>query len=231
MDRIVHGTGSAKPFVLEDVQAKAKEILEEARRKAVSEFERILQTAREDAERLKKEADRVGREAGQRQGYEEGFAKGREAALAQVAQAWEKAASAAKAAVEGVQGLARDATVAAQEQVVRVALALAAAVVKRQVEIDPKVFEGNLKAALALCAEAARLRVHLHPDDLRTLQSGMEAFRPLLPASAEVEWVADASVGRGGALVRHEAGDLDARIASLLAEIERTALSAPGGKA
>jgi flagellar assembly protein FliH len=77
-------------------------------------------------------------------------------------------------------------------------LALAAArnIVQREIEIDPTILRDLVVRGLAAIKPDSPIEVRLHPTDL-------EAVQPLLDessrsADAEVHWVADPALERGG---------------------------------
>ncbi len=76
-----------------------------------------------------------------------------------------------------------------------------------------------LRAQLAQAAERLRSRqlvaIHMHPDDLATLQRG-QGPAPGLPGGTEVQWVASSEVALGGCVLQSPEGGLDARFESQL---------------
>jgi len=80
---------------------------------------------------------------------------------------------------------------------------------------DHVVTANGLRAQLLQSVRAMRGRrlvaVHLHPDDLATLQREPDAAADLL-ANEAIEWVADAEMTLGGCIVRSPEGGLDARL-------------------
>jgi flagellar assembly protein FliH len=80
---------------------------------------------------------------------------------------------------------------------------------------DHVVTANGLRAQLLQSVRAMRGRrlvaVHLHPDDLATLEREPDAAADLL-ANEAIEWVADAEMTLGGCIVRSPEGGLDARL-------------------
>ncbi|MEK7468286.1 MAG: FliH/SctL family protein [Planctomycetota bacterium] len=225
-------TGSSpSPFQIRDLEAEASAQIEEARKKA----DAIIRGAKEEATRIVKLADAEraaalerGVAAGREQGIEKGRAESRLAALAD-AQGRLSPGEARVASLLGQLGPAledavRRATTDAEAGVIKLALAIARTVVKREVALDESIVRGNVAAAIALAARRGGLEIRVHPAD-RVL---MDQFAPELAERFDglevVRVVEDEAVGRGGAKVSWAEGSSDAGIAEQLAQIERLLL-------
>jgi flagellar assembly protein FliH len=97
----------------------------------------------------------------------------------------------------------------ADAQLVAAALALAEAVVGRELSHAPHAARAALGRALSEPDAAAVVAVRLHPDDLALVADSVDASR--------VDLVADAGLERGDAVAVYPDGELDARIGSALA--------------
>lgn len=105
----------------------------------------------------------------------------------------------------------------AEREVVRLAVAIARRVVRRELTIDPKAVAGLAKAALEQLADEERIRVRVHPAD-------EAAVRRLLAQAGRadsIEVSGDAALERGSAVFETARGNLDASAETQLAEIER----------
>ena len=104
----------------------------------------------------------------------------------------------------------------AEEDLVRLAVAIARRVVRRELTVDPQTITGLVKAALEQLAagETARLRVHpAHEAIVRTFLA--DGGRAAISVSS------DAALAPGGAIFETARGNLDASAETQLAEIER----------
>ncbi len=234
MSNILRGPAPVSPFILEDVEARAREILEDARRAAKAEADALLARARAEADRVRAEAEGQGRasgtSAGEAEGRAKGEAEGRAAALAAIAPAWETARQALEEAARQVGSRVAAVTEQADEKVLQLAWRIGQVLLKKELSTDPAAFRGNLAAALKAAARTGRFRVRLNPEDLATLETGFEEFKPLLPSGEAFDWVADETIAKGGVAVETAAGDVDATIATQLAQIEQAVLGRSGGK-
>src|SRR5437660_1067285 len=157
---------------LRDIEAEARATVDQAQREA----SRIVADARE-------RAGEIGAGA-MSEGWSHGFAQGREEARRQ---AIDQHAEEIRLAVEAL--LRAAATIelsraelenAALAEVVRLALAVAARITRRQGIVDPGVLAANLREAVKLIVRREGLHVAIHPSQRATLN---EALAPL-----ELEW-------------------------------------------
>lgn len=219
------------PFHVRNLDEEAKSHVEEARAKA----DAIVRAAKEEAARIVAAAEEEKAAAVARaeaQGREAGVEKGRaESRLAALAEAQGRLAPGATRVGELLDRLGPAladaigrATADAEAGVIRLALAIAKAVVKREVRLDEGLVRGNVLAAVALAARRGGLEIRVHPAD-RVL---MDQFVPELAARFEglevAKVVEDESVGRGGARVAWAEGSADAGIAAQLEQIEKQLL-------
>ncbi len=105
----------------------------------------------------------------------------------------------------------------AERDLVKLALEVARKVVHREVATDPDIVLTLARVALERLHPRAVAKVRLHPEDLEYVT----ARRHQLSNTSALEFVADASVGRGGCMIQSEHGDIDARIEEQFASIER----------
>jgi len=105
----------------------------------------------------------------------------------------------------------------AESDLVRLAVAIARRVVRRELTIDPQAISGLVKAALEQISAGERIRVRVHPQDEGTVRS----FLVAAGRAASIEVAGDAALERGSAILETERGNLDASAETQLAEIER----------
>jgi flagellar assembly protein FliH len=107
-----------------------------------------------------------------------------------------------------------------ESQAVRLAVAIAQRVIRRELDRAPDIQAGYIREALELAAGSQQVRVRVHPDDLQALgrPAGQWVEQALARASAEL--VGDPSVSHGGCVVETQHGQIDQRIETQLARIE-----------
>src|SRR6266850_4019760 len=100
---------------------------------------------------------------------------------------------------------------------VRLSVAIARRVLRRELTVDPSAIEGLVGAALQRLQSQETCRVKMHPDYITALSAAIER----MGMSAKVEVVADPAQEPGAAVFEMPRGNLDASIDSQLREIER----------
>jgi flagellar assembly protein FliH len=166
--------------------------------KRIAELEQLLETRTREA-----------REAGLREGEAASQAGAQEeirAALDRVAQSI--------AEIDQYQSRLRRQT---EMDAVRLSVAIARRVLRRELTVDPAAIEGLVGAALERLQSQESSRVRLHPDHVPALRVALER----LGMSAKVEIIADPAQEPGAAIFQMQRGNLDASMDSQLKEIER----------
>jgi len=100
---------------------------------------------------------------------------------------------------------------------VRLSIAIARRVLRREVTLDPAAIEGLVRAALEKLQSQERCRVRMHPNYVPVLRSEIDR----LGMSAKVEVIVDPAQEPGAAVFEMARGNLDASIDTQLREIER----------
>jgi flagellar assembly protein FliH len=119
--------------------------------------------------------------------------------------------------IEDIAGLRRKLRREAEEDLVRLSVAIARRVIHRELSADPGAILGVVKAALDKIDARELLRIRVNPLDARLVT---EAIRERnIPDQVEVS--SDTSLERGGLILETPRGALDASVESQLREIER----------
>lgn len=171
------------------------------------------------AQRLERQLDDA-----RRQGFAEGEAAARAASRREVEEAARQMALAARNAVAERARLRAE----AERDVVRIALAIAHKILRREVRIDPHVGLGLVKAALEAVGAREMRVVRTHPALAQPLAAGLAQ----LGAPENVQVVADPSLEPGGLLVETSRGEVDASLETQFEEISSGLLQAvsPGAR-
>jgi flagellar assembly protein FliH len=146
-------------------------------------------------------------------GFREGEASGRARGAAEVQPAIEKLVRAAADLAQMRPRLRKE----AEGDTVKLALAIARRILRRELAVDPEALHGVLMAALERLQGQEISRVRVHPSQaaqVKALLANATAGRP-------VEIVADASRSVGDAIFETDRGNLDASVETQLQEIER----------
>ncbi|MEO1128905.1 MAG: FliH/SctL family protein [Planctomycetota bacterium] len=197
---------------LGDLRREAERLEARAREQASA----ILDEARAERERIIEGADAQGHT----EGHERGLAEGREAGLAegrtQGIQSMEELLTRLSAQWEGALGgflEQREQILSdARMDVLRLATLIASRVTKRVIEIDPKVAEAQLEAALRLVLQPTRLLITVHPEDHVLIAEVLPTLVQRFGNDLHTQVHEDASLERGSCVLRTDRGEVDASI-------------------
>jgi len=144
--------------------------------------------------------------------YAEGLEAGRRDALAAAAGGVEAFAAAAadarRAGAERAERLERDA--------VELALSLAERIVGGAIAVQPELVLEAVRTALRSVVERERVTVLVNPADLPLVSEAVGGLQRELGGIEHLDVQAERRVGAGGAIVRHAAGEVDARVETKL---------------
>ncbi len=104
----------------------------------------------------------------------------------------------------------------AERELVALALAIARRILRREVTIESSIVLAVVKACLEDLRNAEIYRLRLHPQDVQPVASLFQQQH-----RGQIELIPDTGVTRGGAVFETSQGQLDARLETQLAEIER----------
>jgi flagellar assembly protein FliH len=146
-------------------------------------------------------------------GVREGEAAGRSRAAAEMQPVLERMAR----TVEELAGLRPRLRREAEADMVKLAVAIARRVIRRELAVDPEALHGLVLGALEKLQAQEISRVRVHPSQTAAV-AGLLRERP---GGTAVEVVADGSGDPGAAVFETVRGNLDASVESQLGEIER----------
>lgn len=172
-----------------------------------------------EVERLRHRIAELERDAKSREqrAWSEGHQKGEADAIAREGAKVESAVTRlANAAVE-VGAARKKLRREAEEDCVKLAVAVARRVLRRELAIDPEALLGIIKAALARLEGREVDRLRLHPDDAELVEGAVKA----MPGRSSLQIVADAALESGACILETSRGGLDASVETQLREIER----------
>lgn len=104
----------------------------------------------------------------------------------------------------------------AEADLVRLAIAIARKIVGREINTDPEVIAGVVKASLERMRQQEVLRVRIHPDFKAKVSENLARL-----GASHVEVLGDPTCERGAVLFETSRGNLDASVETQLREIER----------
>ncbi len=207
-----------------DLTRNAQSIVENARRQS----RQILESARREAGAIIERAETEGFEKGRSQGLAQGSAEGEAAARREtVASLSEQLGLLTQSWTDALQQWERDRADllhAAREDVLRLAIELAAHIVHRHVKTDPAQVIDQVAHSLALIAQPSRVEICIHPDDRAVLQDVLPGIVEGASNVRHAELRDDDAVNRGGCVIRTERGRIDATIRTQLRRVAEALL-------
>jgi flagellar assembly protein FliH len=164
----------------------------------------LLAAAQADAERVRADA--------QAAGFEEGRLAGLEAARAEL----EPAVHALAEAVAGVHELRERAAEDMERTSVELGLQIAEKALAAAVEVQPERVVDVVRGALRCMIDRERVTVLVNPADLDLVRGAVDELVLSLGGIEHIEVQEERRVGRGGAVVRSAAGEIDGRLETKL---------------
>jgi flagellar assembly protein FliH len=111
---------------------------------------------------------------------------------------------------------------ALEEEVARLALAIAKKIVCREVKTDQETVVCVAREALSRVENPGKVKIKLHPDDLQFIKDTQSQLSRFLHNVESIRFEAEASIQSGGCLIETDMGDLDARIEKQFQAIEES---------
>ncbi len=181
---------------------------------AFGQLEPVAELTDDPVAAARAEADAIRAQAG-RAGYEEGYRDGLDAARADLADATH-ALQAAAAEIAELRAAAADAV---EREAISLALAVADKVVAGALEAKPALVIDVLAGALRGVTDREHVTVLVNPEDLETVRAALGDVGEALGGFGHLDVQAERRVGRGGAIVRTETGEIDATVATKLERV------------
>jgi len=146
----------------------------------------------------------------------EGFEAGRTAGLAAAAETVASAAAALASALAEVQEMRARVAEDVEREAVELALALAGKVVVATLQIRPELVVEVLQGALRRVSGERTIGIVVNPADLETVRAALGELQAQSTAGELWDLQADQRVPAGGAVVRTDQSEVDARIQTQL---------------
>lgn len=171
---------------------------------ARNEAEALLASARAEADGI--------RDLACAEGHAQGYAAGREEALAQAAPAVQALAEALVQAQAERERVTDD----MEEAAVGLALQIADKALTGAITARPERVVDVVRGALRCLVERERVTILVHPEDLEFVRESVDSLVRQLGGIEHIEVQEERRVQRGGAIVRSTTGEIDARLQTKL---------------
>jgi flagellar assembly protein FliH len=192
----------------QQAEDEAQKILDEAKLKASemeTEVRRTLDTERNSA-----------KEEGKKEGKEEGYAEGK----AEVDRLIERT----QVALERAQDKRGEILNDTEKEIINLVLLISRKVIKVLSENQRDIIISNVIEALRKVKAKGNVIIRVNLADLQLATEHKQDFIRLMEGVKSVQVVEDSSVDSGGCIIETDFGEIDARIASQLAELENKIL-------
>ncbi len=214
LPRFSSDTPAPEPTLdLADLRAEAETL----RASAQAEAAEMLDDAKTQAEAL--------REAAWQEGFHQGTVEARAAVEAEMRADWTARQEALRAELDTIAadiGAAREALWLSQEsEMVALTLDIARQVIKTEVSQNPAVVHAVLANALRRITDKDNVRVRVSVSDAPRVKEAREDLMEIVDGLRFIEIVEDRRVGDGGCVIETNAGTIDAKIETQVAEVAR----------
>jgi flagellar assembly protein FliH len=211
-----------------DEQVLIPEEIENLRAAAAEEADQIIKDARKKAKEIfsaAKQQEQKIMEQARSKGYQEGFAEGREAGIAQArAETEEETRQAqleANKTISQAEKIRLQLLDGAEEEVVELAMTIASKVIRSHVEVKRDTVVQLAREALERAISASYYSIFVNPGDVELLREYISELRLSASGGARIHIVADSSISLGGCKVETEHGLVDMTLESQLEEIRK----------
>ena len=113
-----------------------------------------------------------------------------------------------------------------EEQIVKLAIAIAEKILNQEVATREDVIRGVLKGILKDISETEGMKIRLNPQDFYYMMEAKNNFLQSFDGARNVIFEEDGSIKRGGTVVETMFGEVDARLESQIEEIRAAMLGA-----
>lgn len=193
-----------------------------------AEAEAVLSASRAEAAELIEDAQTQAealREAAWQEGFHAGGAEARAAVEAELRAEWAGRQDALRSEIDAIAsdiGAARESLWRSQEsEMVALALDIARQVIKTEVSQNPAVVQAVLANALRRITDKDNVRVRVSVSDAPRVKEAREDLMEIVDGLRFIEIVEDRRVGDGGCVIETNAGTIDAKIETQIAEVAR----------
>jgi flagellar assembly protein FliH len=154
-----------------------------------------------------------------REAYEEGLRRGIEAGQEQFATSVAQSAAALQQSIENMAHVRSEFLDSLEPQVVQLAGAIAAQVLRREVRTDPELIVATVRAALENLLDREQLIVRVHPADLEGLKSQGVDLLGGIDGVHDVTLIGDERIESGGCILESDTLHVDARLDTQLRKV------------
>ena len=185
----------------EQLEAKAQDVLSQAR----AESEGIVAQARQEAEEIR------------RQSREEGFEEGRRQGQQQVDDNIKETLETLNQAVKERKKIIKD----AESEILRLSLKVAEQVIRSEVSLNNDVIMNMVAEAINRVSDRENIIIKVSKNDFEQVKQNKEKIAGLVDGIKNLSILEDSQIEAGGCIIETNLGYVDARISTKLSLIEQ----------
>lgn len=230
MSKVIKSTEISHAAIFEDIEQIAEEErsrifgnppepedIQILREETEKECRRLLSEAKEQAKMIRAQAKEEGFNLGKEEGYRNGFQDG----MAQMAEERERYRSQLESFVALIEEERLRLWNEAEPQIVQFALEVAQKIVKDEARINHEVAISVIKNAMRRIVDTNNIRIRVNGSDLEAVRGAREDIAQLVDGIRHLEIVEDRRVSPGGCVVETSGGNIDSRIETQFAEVDK----------
>ena len=200
-------------FNLQDMSGRAETFVQGARTKASD----VIQQAKDEAEKIRQRAAHEGRQ--------QAAAAAQQAARETAQKQYEALQPALREAIAILSQSKEAWQQHWEQQALRLAIAIAERIVRRQLPQMPDVPLALIRESLELVTGSDQIALHINPRDYELLKDQVDALAAEIGKLASAQIVADADIQLGGCRVDTRFGSIDQQLSAQLERIEQELLA------
>jgi flagellar assembly protein FliH len=208
----------AEEAAFQEVKRKTDEA-QSFKREAQDEAEKIIAEAQKKAQEIE-DASRAAFEAERKDAEERGRVAGRDTGFAEGKAEVERLIQRTQTVLERAQDKRAEILAETEQEIIDLVLLISRKVIKVISENQRNVVISNVVQALRKVKGRGNILVRVNMIDLKLTTEHMKDFTQLVEGSKTLQIVEDSTVDPGGCVIETDFGEIDARIASQLGELE-----------
>lgn len=205
-------------FIVDAVQIDTT-IIDDLMSSANSEVATIIAQAKMTAERCLSEANQqvapIKQQAydeGHQQGYQEGFTQGQQAGRADIEQVINQTVAKTQQVLAAAEQAAKQMILAAEGQIVEIALAVARKILAYEIAENPMVVLPLVKAALQKVSDQEEVVIRVSIDDFDAVLMAKTDLQMMVGREHALKIIVDRTIESGSCVIDSSYGTVDARV-------------------
>jgi flagellar assembly protein FliH len=208
----------AEQAAFQEVKRKTDQA-QSLKRIAEDEAEKIIADAKQEAQEIITDAQNAF-DADRQEAKKQGFAEGKEQGFAEGKAEVDRLIERTQVVLERAQDKRADILAETEQQIIDLVLLISRKVIKVISENQRNVVISNVIQALRKVKGRGNIIIKVNMADVKLSTDHMKDFVQLAEGAKSIQILEDSSVDRGGCIIETDFGEIDARVASQLAELE-----------